>query len=225
MELSFHAESAIRLVEASRGGYDTAMRFSLGWIFCLALLCFAGCATGKTSRKAATGPAPASENGEYTVTSLSAGYALLVDLLGNEGNVDKVLLIKGESSPVHELIKEISRFSKESGKALEQRLTTNSTMNLKDMGLPRLETETREAIAHTRMKQLVFAGGRKFELALLLTQTEALSYGGHLAKRLHEAETDVARRTLLSDISKQYGRLYDKAFALLLSRMDGAGRD
>ena len=62
------------------------------------------------------------------------------------------------------------------------------SIKLDDIRLPSGETATRRAIASTEEKELLSQTGDTFELTLLLTQTEALSYARHLAKVAGENE-------------------------------------
>ena len=60
--------------------------------------------------------------------------------------------------------------------------------------------------------------GDKFELTLLLTQTEALSYAWHLAKVASENEPQPDRARALGGVSADMENLYREVFALLRSR-------
>ena len=53
---------------------------------------------------------------------------------------------------------------------------------------------------HPEEKELLSQTGDTFELTLLLTQTEALSYARHLAKVAGENESQPARARALADI-------------------------
>jgi hypothetical protein len=58
-----------------------------------------------------------------------------------------------------------------------------------------------------------------FELSLLLTQTEALSYGWHLAKVTSENEPDPERARALAGISEDLKAAYQEVFTLLLAKI------
>jgi len=55
---------------------------------------------------------------------------------------------------------------------------------------------------------------------LLLTQTEALSYGWHLAKVAGKNESQPDRARALAGVSADMENLYHEAFVRLLSRND-----
>src|SRR5687768_2051962 len=57
---------------------------------------------------------------EVTTADLPAGYALLFDLLSDERNVSKLLLVKKERDELDKLINEIADAAKAAHKKLEQ---------------------------------------------------------------------------------------------------------
>jgi len=67
------------------------------------------------------------------------------------------------------------------------------TISLDDIQLPPAELATRTAIAATKKKELLSQSGETFELTLLLTQTEALSYAWHLAEVTGQNEPQPGR--------------------------------
>jgi hypothetical protein len=89
---------------------------------------------------------------------------------------------------------------------------------LSDIQLPPGEAATREAIASTEKKELLGHTGDEFELALLLTQTEALSYAWHLAKVASENESQPDRARALAGVSTDMENLYHEVFVMLLSK-------
>lgn len=108
--------------------------------------------------------------------------SLLADLLGDEKNVSKVLIIKQNSAELGMLIKSISTMTGSAADRLAQLAKADPTLNLHDLGLPAGEKATRDAIAKTKTHDLLLTSDKEFEFNLLLTQAQALSYGSHLAK-------------------------------------------
>ena len=60
--------------------------------------------------------------------------------------------------------------------------------------------------------------GEEFELSLLLTQAEALSYGWHLAKVAGVNEPQPDRARALAGVSRDMENLYREVYALLLAK-------
>ena len=87
-------------------------------------------------------------------------------------------------------------------------------MDLEGVG----EAATREAIASTKEKELLSQAGGEFELTLLLTQAEALSYASHLAKVASENEFQPDRARALAGVSEDMATLYHEVFMMLLSK-------
>ena len=99
--------------------------------------------------------------------------------------------IKPEQTDVKNLIKKISANSGAGAALLEEFARDDPSINLDDLRLPPGEVSTRDAIASTQEKELLGQTGDSFELTLLLTQTEALSYAWHLAKVAGENEPNL----------------------------------
>jgi hypothetical protein len=143
--------------------------------------------------------------------------SLLYDLLGDEKNVGKVLIIKGNRESLHNLIKNISATTRDGAKRLEQLAKTDPTLNLHALELPAGEKATRDAIAKTEEKELLFSSGENFEFTLLLTQADALSYGWHLAKIASENSTNPAQIREFDSLSVAMQDLYKQIVALMRS--------
>src|SRR6185436_2975919 len=98
---------------------------------------------------------------------------------------------------LRELIKEISERSARAHQQLVAFATADPRLNLKDRGLPAAELKTRESISKARAMQLLTGKSKGFELHLLLTQDEALTYAVHLAGVTAAHETDATRAKAL----------------------------
>jgi hypothetical protein len=140
---------------------------------------------------------------------------LLHDLLGDEKNVSKVLIIKRASPAVKELIKKISQTAGSSVKTLESFAPKDAARKWEHLGLPPGERATREAVAKTKEHKLLHSSGKEFEFELLLTQAEGLNYGTHLARIAAENESDPENARKLSVISQELDQLQAEVLALL----------
>jgi hypothetical protein len=176
----------------------------------LALACVL---TGCQSRK----PQPASASG-VPLSRRNNCYSFLHQLLDEQKDVSMLRFIKREHVDVKNLVKKIATDSGTEAKLLEEFAKKDPSLHLDDIRLPPGETATRDSIASTKEKELLSQTGDKFELTLLLTQTEALSYAWHLAKVAGENETQPERARALADISKDMETLYREVFTMLLSK-------
>jgi len=146
----------------------------------------------------------------------SHGYALLDDLMGDESNVSKLLIVKRERPELGILIKRISSICGQAHERLEKFASADPRVNIKDQGLPAAEVETRKEISRTRGKELLAAKGKEFELQLLLDQNEALTYGSHLAATIVRGEESSTRADFLRKLSVELGQLRQRVVSILL---------
>ena len=152
---------------------------------------------------------------QQTHTSSGHGYALLYEILGQERQVSKLLVIKVERAALGTVIKAIAETCSQAYERLEVLANANPRLDLTDTGLPIEEVLTRQSIAATRSAQLLAASGREFELELLLSQNEALSYIGHLADTLSRRERDPERLAFVRKLWKDVTLLQEDVLALL----------
>jgi hypothetical protein len=146
------------------------------------------------------------------------GYSLLHQLLAEQKDVSMLRFIKPEHADVKKLVKQIAATSGAGAALLEKFAADDPTINLNDIRLPPGEVATRDAIASTKEKELLGQTGDRFELTLLLTQTEALSYAWHLAEITAKNEPQPDRARALAGIGADMDNLYHQVFALLLSK-------
>jgi hypothetical protein len=183
----------------------------LGLLFSAGIFC--GCAQFQKAAPAKNAPAISAEKLQMRNNSVS----LLYDLLGDEKNVSKVLIIKGNREELHRLIKMISTTSGNGAKQLEQMAKADPTLNLHALELPAGEKATRDAISKTKEKELLFSSGENFEFTLLLTQADALSYGWHLAKIAAENSSQPEQVQEFDSVSEAMQALYKQVVALMRS--------
>jgi hypothetical protein len=143
---------------------------------------------------------------------------LLHQLLDDEKDVSLLRFIKPEHADVKNLVKRIANTSGTAATLLEEFARDDPSLRLDDIRLPPGELATRDAIAATKQKELLGQTGDTFELTLLLTQTEALTYASHLAKVAGENEPQPDRARALAGVSRDMENLYHEAFALLLAK-------
>lgn len=141
--------------------------------------------------------------------------SLLYDLLGDEKNVSKLLIIKRDRQELHDVIKNISATADAARKSLEKLAREDATLDLKASALPPGEKAARESTSKARAKELLQASGAEFEFKLLLTQAEALGYATHLAKVAAENESSPDRAKVLSGISDQMQARHRDVVSLL----------
>ena len=157
-------------------------------------------------------------HGATHISTRNNGYSLLHQLLDEQKDVSLLRFIKSEPADVKKLVKRIATTSGTGAALLEKFARDDSLIRLDDFRLPPGELATRAAIAATKQKELLSQTGDPFELTLLLTQTEALSYGWHLAEITGENELQPERARALAGIGEDMKNLYQEVFALLLAK-------
>jgi hypothetical protein len=189
------------------------MNFISSWlVLTLSAACvLTGCESPKANAPSRGGIAQATRNN---------GYSLLHQLLDEQKDVSMLRYIKREHSDVRNLVKKIATTSGAGSALLEEFARKDPSIILDDIRLPPAEVAVREAISSTKKKALLGQTGDAFELALLLTQTEALSYAWHLAEVTGENETQPERARALAGVSKDMQNLYQEVFDLLLSKTE-----
>ena len=143
--------------------------------------------------------------------------SLLHQLLDEQKDVSLLRFIKPEHSNLKQLMKRIATTSGTGATLLEEFARDDPSINLNDLRLPPGELDTRDAIASAKEGQLLSQTGDTFELTLLLTQTEALSYAWHLAKVAGENEPQPEHSRALAGLSRDMQNLYQEVFELLRS--------
>jgi hypothetical protein len=141
--------------------------------------------------------------------------ALLDDLLNDEKNVSKILIIKHNSDELGRLVKDISRITGDDAKMLEAFAKTVPGLNLKQFDLPPGEFATRRAISKSKEQILLHSKDAEFQFQLLLTQVEALNYGAYLAMVVAENESQVDRTQEFLRLSAGLRDLHERVLAML----------
>ena len=144
-----------------------------------------------------------STNKTIDLATRNNALALLDDLLNDEKNLSKILIIKRNSNELEKVVEAISKTSSQGAKMLESFANAERELDLKKTDLPPGETAARKAIAKTKEHLLLHSKDAEFELQLLLTQVDALNYGAHLAQVCAENEPDVDRSRAFSQLAAQ----------------------
>ncbi len=143
------------------------------------------------------------------------GYSLLYTLADKQSNVDKILIVKHTSAKISAEIKQIAQVFGQAKEQLDGFAKQDSGLSFKMSHLPPMEEKTRAAIESATTKDLLFSSGKAFELRLLLTQAQALDYGGHLATQLADQDGNPKRKEFLTQFAKQCEQHHKQVVELL----------
>jgi hypothetical protein len=158
-------------------------------------------------------PPPVTPAGKVAVRNNAA--SLLYNLMGDEKNVSKLLVIKRDRRELHEVIKKISTTADAARRRLERLVMVDSTLDLTATALPAGEKATRESESKARGSELLHASGADFEFKLLLTQAESLAYATHLAKVAEENEASPDRARVFAELGAQMKARHGDVLKLL----------
>lgn len=183
----------------------------------LLVLLLCGCQSFQ-SQSGKTPTANATEANNANLPIRNNAVALLDDLLSDEKNVSKILIIKHNSDELGKLIKDISETAGNGAKMIEEFSKSAGGLDLKRLDLPPGEAATRKAISKTKEHLLLSSKDAEFELQLLLTQTEALNYGAHLAMVIADCEKDPNGTREFLRLSSQMRELDERVIAMLRER-------
>lgn len=182
------------------------------------LIAAAGCASAENEAPVLA----RSQDARFAIRN--QGYGLFYKLMADESNVSKLLLIKKEQKDLGDLLRKISEVTGDIAKDLEKLSKADGELHLNFDGLPTVEKETRELIGKTRAKELIAKGGEKFELRILLTQSEALTYGAHLAAAIQKHESNPARQKFLGAVSQRLQELHQAVIDMMHTRWDSPAK-
>ena len=198
--------------------------FALGTIL---FLLFSGCAfhnqsprqsgaegASKESQKIQEEKAPIPTKQTFAPTELGGGYALLDQLLSDEKNLSKILIIKKVSPQVSDLIKAISERTKSANKEIDLFFPHGKELE-EQLGLPPFERLARASLGKRKQSELLHAKGAQFEKLLLITQVEALYYAVALCDNLTLVERDESKRLYLQKLGTDLDHLLSRAKTLL----------
>ncbi len=131
---------------------------------------------------------------EWKKTDLHQGYALLYGIAEKQKSVDMLLIVKNASTPTAALIKEISRTYGELHGYLKPLAINGQLVAKSSNGLPLAETSSRDRIQRIKTEQLLSRSGPFFDLTLLSTQVEALTYSSALLSHIAEQDPSSANK-------------------------------
>ena|ERR1700733_12319836 len=143
------------------------------------------------------------------------GYSLLYKLVSDDGDVDKIFILKHADDSVKALIKEIAAYMQSARKQMDEFRKSDRGLDYGVSDLPAIEQRSRDLQAGDERSALLFSGGETFELRLIFTQTEAMNYATQLAKSLAEREDDPNRKKFLDDVAKRCGAFHERLMNLL----------
>jgi hypothetical protein len=163
---------------------------------------------------------PASANNAIRNNAAS----LLYELMGEEADLSKLLIIKRERDELDRVVKNISSSASAAHKTLARLAKEDPTLDLKHTDLPAGEKAVREAMSKRKGGELLKASGADFEFKLLLTQIEALAYAEQLARIAGLNESNPTQSRVFAEIATQMDQLHGEALSVLRAGQENSPR-
>jgi hypothetical protein len=149
--------------------------------------------------------------------------ALLDELLGEEKDVNFILVVKTAPPELKRLVKDIAKTAGQGAKMIKAAEKKDPGLKLAGNGLPPGETAARAGLSKTKEHDLLHSKGPDFELQLLLTQAEALAYGAQLALDVAVNDTQPDRSRQFARFSEQFKLLHGQVVAMLQAKQSSPG--
>jgi hypothetical protein len=162
---------------------------------CLVAAALTACAPNPT-------PNTPTENGGVSRLR-NEGYSLLHKLMSDESQVGQIFVLKHADPDVGTIVKSIGAAAQIAKQRLDDFAKADNMIEFDVSDLPAVEQESRDATASVDTHELLFSNGDTFELNLLFTQAQAMTYASQLSKSLASHEDDATRKQFLTDLSKQ----------------------
>ncbi len=160
-------------------------------------------------------PSPPSTQPVITDHANNEGYSLLYNLMDDESNVSKILIIKRVDDSVAGPVKEIANACATATKQLDEYRKQDSSLNYSVTHLPAVESRSRDLQSAAERNRLLGSGGKEFELRLIFTQAEAMNYADTLCRALTEKEHNPARKEFLEHLATQCRGFHERLMKLL----------
>lgn len=138
---------------------------------------------------------------------LDHGYALLMEVLGNETRVSGILGMKSATAVTEAILRGISAAATVARDDLAALLPETPPIDVGATGLPLLETDARNRLENQETVGLLLSSGPTFERRILLTQEKATGYVAALSEGLASADPNPARRDRLTELSRRFLQL------------------
>lgn len=182
--------------------------------FALILLC--GLCSCKTEPQPAAMPEPVeTEKQGADLQTRNNALALLDDLLGDEKNLSKILIIKHNTDQLGKVVGDISKTAGNGAQMLEALAKAEPGLDLKATSLPPGEAQARKEMSKAKEHVLLHSKDAEFQFQLLLTQVDALNYGANLAMVVAQNETQPDRTRDFLRLSAELRALDERVLAML----------
>jgi len=176
-----------------------------------------GLGASTSNHPSAASSGASSENGGPYRTR-NEGYSILYKLMGDESNVAMLFWLKHADDPVTKLVRAVGERCQAAKKEMDEFPRSDKHIEFNVADLPEVEQKCRDLEADEKQHELLSSSGKEFELYLIFSQAEAMSYARNLCVAMEKAEDNPIRKKFLIDLAGQSGDFHDRFMKLLLAK-------
>jgi hypothetical protein len=163
-------------------------------------------------------PPDASSANDLSYRTRNEGYGILFKLMSDESDVGKIFWFKHADDSVTTLVKAIGERCQAARKEMDGFPTSDKHIDLNITNLPEIEQKCRELESKEKEHELLGSSGKDFELSLVFSQAEAMSYAKNLCLAIEKADDNPVRRKFLVDLAAQCGDFHERCMKLLSAK-------
>jgi hypothetical protein len=180
----------------------------------LLLLATGGCALNHPSMASPE----ASSNSDTAYQTRNHGYSILYKLMSDESNVAMLFWLKHADDSITILVKAVGERCQAAKKEMDEFPRSDKRIVFNVTGLPEVEQKCRDLEADEKRHELLSSSGKEFELSLIFSQAEAMSYANNLCLAIEKAEDNPLRKKFLVDLAAQCGDFHERFMKLLMAK-------
>jgi hypothetical protein len=167
-------------------------------------------------------PAPASSGSssedDVSYRARNEGYSILYKLMSDESDVGMLFWLKHADDSVTILVKAVGERCQAAKKQMDQFAASDKHIQLNAADLPEVEQKCRDLEADEKRHELLSSSGKEFELYLIFSQAEAMSYADNLCVAMEKVEDNPIRKKFLVELGKQAGDFHERFMKLLMAK-------
>lgn len=159
----------------------------------------------------------AQDTEDETATEYEQGFGLVYQQASKLTNIDKLLIVKGESDAIEEVTDALAEVSASVGSKLETFAASRESIVLEKEFLPAVEAGARTRMGMDIAGELLFSFGCNFEQSLLFTEAVASLRMHALSREMEDRAPDDEQRELWGGIASEIEPVFERIRGLLQS--------
>jgi hypothetical protein len=138
--------------------------------------------------------------------------------MSDESDVGMILWLKHADDSVARLVKAVGERCQAAKKQMDEFPMSDKHIEFNVADLPEVEQKCRELETAEKRHELLSSSGKDFEIYLIFSQAEAMSYANNLCLALEKTEDNPVRKKFLVNLAGQCGDFHERFMKLLLAK-------